>query len=377
MNSPTSLSYWELLSFWGDPDFTIIGCGIVGLNTALTLRKLAPKAKINIVERGFFPEGASTRNAGFACFGSISELVSDLQNSTEKEVYDLIKMRYDGFQKLRSIVGDRKMDYRSYGGFEIFDKADQINFEKFAARIPYFNNLITSITNNKSTYQFKPNHFGLNVHKELIVNTEEGQIDTGKALKELIGLARRKNINIIFGIKIDKIDGANLITESGINLKSGHIIVCTNGFAKRLLPNIEVIPARNIVLVTTPIPNLKIKGAFHYKEGYYYFRNIGNRILIGGGRNEDFENEMVDDFGNNSMIETKLKTLLYDILLPKYTTIEIEYQWSGILGIGKSKMPIIEKINPSNTIAVRMGGMGVAIGSLVGEKAAKIAIGKS
>jgi gamma-glutamylputrescine oxidase len=377
MNSPTSLSYWELLSFWGDPDFTIIGCGIVGLNTALTLRKLAPKAKINIVERGFFPEGASTRNAGFACFGSISELVSDLQNSSEKEVYDLIKMRYDGFQKLRSIVGDRKMDYRSYGGFEIFDKADLFNFEKFAARIPYFNNLITSITNNKSTYQLQPNHFGLNVHKELIVNTEEGQIDTGKALKELIGLARRKNINIIFGIKIDKIDGANLITESGINLKSGHIIVCTNGFAKRLLPDIKVIPARNIVLVTTPIPNLKIKGAFHYKEGYYYFRNIGNRILIGGGRNEDFENEMVDDFGNNSMIETKLKTLLCDILLPKYTTIEIEYQWSGILGIGKSKMPIIEKINPSNTIAVRMGGMGVAIGSLVGEKAAEIAIGKS
>ena len=29
--------------------------------------------------------------------------------------------------------------------------------------------------------------------------------------------------------------------------------------------------------------NLKIKGSFHYEKGYYYFRNIDNRILLGGG----------------------------------------------------------------------------------------------
>jgi hypothetical protein len=30
---------------------------------------------------------------------------------------------------------------------------------------------------------------------------------------------------------------------------------------------------------------------FHLEKGYYYFRNINDRILLGGGRNLDFEGE--------------------------------------------------------------------------------------
>ena len=46
--------------------------------------------------------------------------------------------------------------------------------------------------------------------------------------------------------------------------------------------------------------------------------------------------------------------------------------WSGILGIGDQKKPIIERVSPNVVVAVRMGGMGVAIGSLVGEEAAAL-----
>jgi gamma-glutamylputrescine oxidase len=377
MNSPDSLSLWEQESFWGNPDFTIIGCGIVGLSAALKLRELAPNAKINIVERGFFPEGASTRNAGFACFGSISELFSDLEKTSEEEVYDLVKMRFDGLQMLRKSVGDKKMDFRKYGGFEIFDYNNKKEFDYYAEKITYFNNLVAPITDTKNTYRVHENKFGINAYKNLIINTEEGQIDTGKTIKELISLAKKNKINLIFGLKVKKIERNCLILESGISLKSSQIIVCTNGFAKRLLPNFDVQPARNLVLVTNPLTNLKVKGAFHYQEGFYYFRNIGNRILIGGGRNEDLENEMLDDFGTNKLIKQKLINLLYKVVLPKEQDIRIDFQWSGILGLGTSKTPIIEKINANTTVAVRMGGMGVAIGSIVGEKAAKIAVGKS
>ncbi len=372
MNNPDSLSYWEHLSFWGNPDFTIIGGGIVGLSTALSLKEFAPKSKINIVERGYFPEGASTRNAGFACFGSISELSADLLTTSENEVFELVKMRYNGLKKLQNRLGSKKMDYKQYGGFEIFD--NESDFEKHKNMISYFNDFLHPITSINKSYHVHQNKYGINAHKQMIVNTEEGQIDTGKTLKALISLAQKKHINIIYGLKIDKIETNNLMLENGICLKPGHIIVCTNGFARSLLPNLEVQPARNIVMVTEPIDKLKIKGAFHYQEGYYYFRNIGNRILIGGGRNEDAQNENTDDFGKNTIIEQKLKYMLHHIVLPNRKNIAIEYQWSGILGIGKSKYPIIQKINPNITVAVRMGGMGVAIGSIVGEYAAKIAL---
>ena len=41
-------SYWELKEWFTNIDFTIVGSGIVGLNCALTLKKLHPKAKILI-----------------------------------------------------------------------------------------------------------------------------------------------------------------------------------------------------------------------------------------------------------------------------------------------------------------------------------------
>ena len=64
------LSYWEKTSFF-DYDVIVIGSGIVGLNAAIHLKKSSPALKISVLESGFLPTGASTKNAGFACFGSI------------------------------------------------------------------------------------------------------------------------------------------------------------------------------------------------------------------------------------------------------------------------------------------------------------------
>ena len=72
------LSYWERESFFRDIDVAVIGSGIVGLSAALRARELAPSARIAVLERGALPIGASTRNAGFACFGSVSELLDDM-----------------------------------------------------------------------------------------------------------------------------------------------------------------------------------------------------------------------------------------------------------------------------------------------------------
>jgi len=50
----------------------------------------------------------------------------------------------------------------------------------------------------------------------------------------------------------------------------------------------------------------------------------------------------------------------------------VDTWWSGILGIGTVKKPIVQKIAPHVAVAVRLGGMGVAIGSLVGEEGAAL-----
>lgn len=376
MNHPTTLSFWERDSFLNDIDVAIIGSGIVGLSTALTLRERNKSLRIAVLERGILPEGASTRNAGFACFGSISELLDDLTHHSENEVFGLVEQRFRGLARLRQRVGDANMSFEAFGGFEIFKNAEETTFEKCADSLSYFNKNVQSIVGRTDNYQLSNRDFGFkNVVPTTIWNTGEGQIDTGHMMTTLLRLAKENNILIFNGFKIknltDDTEGVILETEDGWDLKVKKVVVATNGFARRLMPELEVKPARNQVLITKPIPNFHLKGGFHYDKGYYYFRNVGNRLLFGGGRNLALEHEMTDIFGTTDLIQNTLNQLLKEVILPEQA-FEIDMWWSGILGIGDQKKPIIERVSPNVVVAVRMGGMGVAIGSLVGEEAAAL-----
>ena len=133
----------------------------------------------------------------------------------------------------------------------------------------------------------------------------------------------------------------------------------------------NIVPARAQVLVTKPINNLKVKGTFHLEQGYYYFRNIDQRILIGGGRNLDFKSESTMEFGQTSIVQSKLEELLKNTIIPNIN-FEIDYSWSGIMGIGNKKKPILKKLSNNVSCGVRLGGMGVAIGASVGRDLADL-----
>ena len=367
-----NFSFWEKQTYFNDVELIVIGSGIVGLNAAISFKEKHKNAKVIILERGILPQGASTKNAGFACFGSVSELLSDLKKTNEDTVWQTVEMRIKGLEVLRSRLGDKAIDYKEFGGYELFDKEER--YRECADSIELFNKKVKSFTGTSSTYSVenkKIKSFQFKNIKGLIWNKKEGQIDTGRMMKSLIEYAQNKGVIILNSIQVlsleDKKTQVEVKTSLG-DFVSKKVVVCTNGFANELLNLKDVKPARAQVLVTKPIHNLKIKGTFHYDEGFYYFRNIGNRVLFGGGRNLDFEKETTTSFALNSKIQKKLEILLNTVILPE-TQFEIEHRWTGIMGVGNEKKPIIKKISPNVVCAVRMGGMGVAIGSLVGKLA--------
>ena len=117
--------------------------------------------------------------------------------------------------------------------------------------------------------------------------------------------------------------------------------------------------------MTKPVKGLKFRGTFHYDEGYYYFRNYQDRVIFGGGRNLDIESEKTTNFNINELILKKLKSDLKEVILPKQE-FEIDHVWSGIMAFGPNKKPLLEKHSSRISIGVRLGGMGVAIGSKIG-----------
>lgn len=369
-----NLSYWENESFFKNIDLTIIGSGIVGLNAAISYKKKFPLKKVLILERGILPSGASSKNAGFACFGSPSEIIEDLTKQSEEETFRLVEKRWLGLKKLRNLIGDNNIEYENNGSFELFTN-DEL-FNNCVNKIHYLNQQLFSITGEKEVYSVadnKINDFGFKKVNHLINNRLEGQINTGEMIKNLILLAQSSGVVILNNIGVSKLEDneqmVRIETLAQKSFNSRKVIVATNGFAKQLFPDLEVNPARAQVLVTSEIEKLKFKGTFHYDKGYYYFRNIGKRVLIGGGRNLDFKGEETFTLGLTDQIQLSIEQLLQNNIIPgvDYT---VDYKWSGIMGVGKNKTTIVKNISENIICAVRLGGMGVAIGSLIGEEAA-------
>ncbi|PBQ33995.1 FAD-dependent oxidoreductase [Sphingobacteriaceae bacterium] len=365
-------SYWERKHFFNPFDLLVIGSGIVGLSTAISFREKNPRASVLILESGFMPNGASTKNAGFACFGSAGEVLDDLSQMPETSVWKTVKMRSDGLQILRDRLKDKNIDYRPYGGFELF--TDEKEFLQCREQLPFLNKEMKRVLGFKTCYsEVSTGKMRFNGTKGAILNAFEGQLDTQLMMKNLTLLARKKGIEILNGVTVSGFNdlgrSVEIISDKGI-FKALKVVVATNGFAKTLLSIKDVEPARAQVLITKPITNLKIKGAFHFFKGYYYFRNIDNRILFGGGRNLDFKKETTQQQGLNSKIQDHLQKLLKEMILPD-TRFEIDQRWSGIMGVGSEKQPIIKFVSANVLAAVRMGGMGIAIGSYVGEEASK------
>jgi glycine/D-amino acid oxidase-like deaminating enzyme len=368
-----NLSYWEIKNWFTGVDYTIVGSGIVGLHAALRLREKFPQSKILVLEKGPLPQGASTKNAGFACFGSLSEIIADLRNHTEEEVIGLIQRRIEGLQLLRKRLGDEVIDYKPYGGYELFLKNDIAAYEECLATMPFVNEVLRPIFKT-DVFAKEVDRFDFKgIHEYLIFNPFEAQIDTGNMMQALLREAVLNNILILNSQAVtafhERQDDVQ-VNLNGFVFTTKKLLFATNGFAGTLT-NGAVKPARAQVLITEPIPNLDIKGTFHMDRGYYYFRNINNRILFGGARNLDFEGETTTDFGHTEIIQNKLEQMLREVILPN-TDFRVDHRWSGIMGMGTHKNPIVQQLSDHVYCGVRLGGMGVAIGSKVGTELADL-----
>ena len=371
------LSYWEKTTLTEGIDYAIVGGGIVGIATALRLREMHPGAKIVLLERGYVSTGASTKNAGFACFGSVTELADDLKKMESSAVWSTVEMRWRGLQRLRERFSDSVIDLKLKGSWDLIAMNEQATVAELSEYMLDFNREVKRITGFSDCFSYDNSiaeKAGFNGIDGGFYNKLEGEINTGKLLTASNLLLAKAGIICLFGVEVNGIQPGEtevLIDTNFGMLKTAKLAVTVNGFAQKLLNDQRIQPARAQVIVTSKIPGFELPGTFHYQSGYYYFRSIDNRLLLGGGRNLDFKGETTTDFENTALIINTLEALLHKTILPNQK-VTIDYKWSGIMGVGAEKKPLIECIHPNVGIGVRMGGMGVAIGSLVGEELAEI-----
>lgn len=374
-----ALSIWEKESFYAPQDILIVGGGLMGLWSALELKNADPSLCITVLERSTTPLGASTRNAGFACFGSPTELLHDASVNGTDSMLSLVEMRYKGIEKIRRHFSDQQIGYEACGGYECINK-NYNGWNGLGNSTAWLNNLLQQITGIKNIFTRSDEQIislGLQHFDALIENKTEAALHSGKLVQSLLQKVQETGVSVLNGIQVTHWE-SGLVTARNIQeqeriLKAERVLFCTNAFTQKLLPDIKVTPGRGQIIVTAPIPNLPLKGTFHFDEGFYYWRHLGNRILIGGARNKDFAAETTLDMEGSDTIHDALVDFLRNHLHPSIP-VQVEHHWSGIMGFTEDKQPLLKETAPGVFAAIACNGMGVALTPVIAEQVAKMVL---
>jgi gamma-glutamylputrescine oxidase len=374
---PPSLSIWEKESFFPHQDIIIVGAGLMGLWTALELKKQDKGLRIAIIERSPVPLGASTRNAGFACFGSPTELLHNADTMGIDAMLQVVEMRYRGIEKIRSHFSAEQIGFDPCGGYECINR-DYRHWDILAEKINWLNQLLQPITGTASIFQRVDERLpglGLRNFDALVENTTEAALHSGELVAALMQKVREAGVQVLMGLELanwsEQASNIRLETAQHISVITERLLFCTNGFSGLLLPQLDMEPARGQVIVTSPIPGLAMKGAFHFNEGFYYWRNLGDRVLLGGARNNAVDAERTTELAGSEPIRQALEAFLAEHLDGRYRY-TIDHHWSGIMAFTGSRRPVVEKISARVYASIACNGMGVALTPVVAEQAAAL-----
>jgi glycine/D-amino acid oxidase-like deaminating enzyme len=372
-------SIWEQSS-WFEADVVIVGGGLIGISTAIEYLAHSTGKTVLVLERGVVPTGASTRNAGFACFGSVSEIASDIDLIGTDAARELVHQRVEGLARLRSRCKGAGIGYVDEGGHEIF-----LHDHPAIGRIEEVNSCIESIFGPAAFVDRTPlaAQYGLSSTVTTLIRTPyEATIDSGKLVRTLWGIAAQHGAHIRTGAEVlhieDYADGVQIDVRTltgNVRVKANNVVVASNAWIPNLVTSNqlpEILPGRGQVLVTKPLQNLHLRGSFHYDEGYYYFRRLGDRVLLGGGRNMDFAGEQTTSHETTTIIQEALEDLLRTVIVPHHNNVEIEYRWAGTMAFTSTKQPFVERVLPHTVVAFGCNGMGVALSSSIAMRAASI-----
>jgi glycine/D-amino acid oxidase-like deaminating enzyme len=342
-----------------------------------------PVLKVTICEALPVPALASTRNAGFACFGSPSELWSDLETMGENEMWRVVEMRYKGIHKILSIVGAEKIGFEPSGGFELFNKDSDWNGSVLRDKLQILNKGFLEIAGKEQVYTDRSSEMaglGLAGFEAMAGNSIEGGLHSGKLVMALQNLVRQMGVVYL--------EGHTVIPDSGVHsnywqvqnsraklllrIKAREVIWATNAWLSQHAGLPRVTPARGQVLLSPPVEGLKLFGTFHYDEGFYYFRNLGNRLLLGGARNKAFEAEgtLIDKTTDEIMqhLEFFIQEKLQQV--SPFIGHRGWLNWAGIMGITENKLPFVQKLGDHQWAVLACNGMGVALTPIVAEEIA-------
>ena len=362
-------------------EIVVIGGGYTGLLCAINLIE-NHNLDVILVEAGKIGWGASSRNAGFNCLPpskmSFKKMKSIYGNDETKKFY---KNSVEGSNYTKDIIKEYNIDCDVTGNSnyvvahhpnkfnDIKEQAraykDEFEIETEVYSKEEFNQIGHGGTEQYGAFSYKPG-FAIN------------------PLKFVNGIAKHalsKKLRIFEHTKVDQINkdnGSYLLKTKEGSIRSKKIVVATNGFYQEgLVPKMDgrVLPVISNIIVTRKLNDDELNAhnfktfspIANTKNLLYYYRKLpDNRILFGT------RGDLSGSDQSNLDMSKKMEKFLKDIF-PKWSNINIEYNWRGLIALSQKLTPSIGKIdNEEIYYGFGYNGVGVSAAPWTGKQLSKL-----
>lgn len=134
----------------------------------------------------------------------------------------------------------------------------------------------------------------------------------------------------------------NFVKTQFANIEAGLVIVAVDGYLHKIFPQLsnKIQPVR--LQMASTIPSKKnLRMPVYANFGYDYWQQLPNgRVVIGGGRNIDVENEYTDIRETSQLVQSHIRSTLNSIGVHE----DIDKSWAGIVGYTDDGLPIKEQV---------------------------------
>jgi glycine/D-amino acid oxidase-like deaminating enzyme len=172
--------------------------------------------------------------------------------------------------------------------------------------------------------------------------------------------------------------GAVLRTPHG-TVRAKQVIVATNAYSDLTAATAayqrELVPFRSAMIATERLPAELDARLMAQRRSYTetrrmmkWFRKVDGRMLFGG--RDAFGKE-----GQSTGFDALRRAMV--ALFPDLADVQIEYQWSGYVGMTFNSLPHVGRSDDVTTFCLGYNGAGVAMASLLGQHAAALALGET
>ncbi|MHB8611593.1 MAG: NAD(P)/FAD-dependent oxidoreductase [Candidatus Dormibacteraceae bacterium] len=323
-------------------DILVIGGGIAG--TSLMHHLARRRFSAVLVEAQHIAFGASGRNAGFLLAGvadCYAEAVRIFGREKAREVWHVTDENHD---RMIEAVAGTDVGHRRLGS------ATFASGEEELARL------------EESAQLLRDDGFQAHWDGTRLVNPRDGEINPTLMVGALAG--RLKEGVIREGVDVTGVvpAGAEVSVRAGESeCRAGVVILATNGYTSRLLPQVKIQPTRAQMLASAPLSRSIVDMPTYSHFGYRYWRQlVSGELLIGGWRDTSMESEIGYEDQPTDQIQEHLDRQLEE-MSPRA---EVTNRWAGIMGFTDTGLPLAGPVEGMRNVYTCAGfnghGMGFA-----------------